>query len=129
MRAIQPYEDEYVRHKSIISGIDIGAIRKEIEDAELSISGYRKNMEKLVSEIGFLPEYDEYLKTGQISSEIDRLKIEVDREREMEARLKSLEYEIEERQKSIADIGKEVEVNEKELQKYQSLDDQVNEME
>ena len=36
-------------------------------------------MEKLVSEIGFLPEYDEYLKTGQISSEIDRLKIEVDR--------------------------------------------------
>ncbi len=129
MRAIQPYEDEYVRHKSIISGIDIGAIRREIEDAELSISGYRKNMEKLVSEIGFLPEYDEYLKTGQISSEIDRLKIEVDREREMEARLKSLEYEIEERQKSIADIGKEVEVNEKELQKYQGLDDQVNEME
>ena len=86
-------------------------------------------MEKLVSEIGFLPEYDEYLKTGQISSEIDRLKIEVDREREMEARLKSLEYEIEERQKSIADIGKEVEVNERELQKYQGLDDQVNEME
>jgi exonuclease SbcC len=129
MRAIQPYEDEYMRHKNIISGIDIVVIRKEIEDAELSISGYRKKMEKLVSEIGFLPEYDEYLKTGQISSEIDRLKIEVDRAREMEARLESLEYEIEERRKSIADIGKEVEVNEKELQKYQGLDDQVNEME
>ncbi|MCL4311475.1 MAG: AAA family ATPase [Candidatus Thermoplasmatota archaeon] len=129
MKVIQPYEDEYMRHKSIISGIDIGAIRKEIEDAELSISGYRKNMEKFVSEIGFLPEYDEYLKTGQISSEIDRLKIEVDRAREMEAHLESLEYEIEERQKSIVDIGKEVEVNERELQKYQGLDDQVNEME
>ena len=47
----------------------------------------------------------------------------------MEAHLESLEYEIEERRKSIVDIGKEVEVNERELQKYQGLDDQVNEME
>ncbi len=128
IKQLQKYEDEYVRYKSIISGIDPEAIKKEIDEYETSLSMYLDKINNLVLEIGFTPEYNEYLKIGSISKEIDSLKNELDSAREMKSKIDSIHGEIENRRKSISELSIEIENRQSNLHKYDGIDDHASEV-
>ncbi len=129
IKELQQYENEYIRYSSIISGMDPGAIKREIEVAGESFTTSKNRINELLSQIGFVPEYNEYQNTGKISSEINSLKTEVERSREMKSKLESIKDEIENRKKSIEGLRIEMENKQSAMHQYDGIDEQVGDIE
>jgi exonuclease SbcC len=122
---LQSYEDEYMKYGNIITGMNPETIKNEMKEAKESLSVSMEKMNELETEIGFVPEYGKYSNIEDVSREIDHLKLETDRIKEMESNLKSLRYEIAEREKSMNELRIEMEKNSEILLEYKGIDDQA----
>lgn len=129
LKDIKLYEDEYNRYTSIISSIDKESINNDIIEINTSISASKEEIDKCISEIGFVPDYSEYNKKISISSDIDKLKTDLRHMDEMKIKINSINNEIIERRNMINELKNKIETYNNELEKYDDIDANVDEME
>ncbi len=104
----QKYEDEYVRYTGIISGIKIDGLMDELGQLRNNIMVKSSDAGNTLKEIGFDPDPLEYEKIDSISREIETIRSDADRARELDATIKSLNNEIAERNKSIEETERKL---------------------
>jgi exonuclease SbcC len=118
----QKYEDEYVMYTGMISGIKIDALMDELRQLRDNITVKSTDAGNILKEIGFDPDPLEYEKIDSISQEIESIRSDADRAKELDATIKSMNNEIAERNKSIDEIERKLSDTRILLNSYKDVD-------
>ncbi len=116
------YEDQYVKYTSLISGIKIETLMEELGELQNNVLIKSKDAYILINEIGFEPDPIEYGKIDSISREIETIRSNAERARDLDATIKSMNNEIIERSKSIEEIERKLLDAKKLINNYENVD-------
>lgn len=125
----QKYEDEYVRYANLISGIKVDAINEELTDLRNRVMASSRDADTLIREIGFDPDPLEYQKIDVISREIESIRADAEKSKELDATIKSLNNEILERNRSIDETERRLSDARISLKNYEDVDTEYRNME